>query len=520
MALKKRMFEKIQLLKRMGIPPMEAYKRLKRDGIAISKPTFLKYYHMASDQYLGTQNYAKHYVFADEPYQTAILTMLEATRKRKKVCVSSLYDVLRDKFGELPGSEQTLRKYIKHLKGVGAFSEEVNHERTYCPVPTQAPGQKLQIDFGQEKIDSHETVHFLVAVLMHSRFKACVVQDHPFNSSEACSALVDIFWQIGGRVQTLVLDQDHLFISSEDLGRIIETECFKQFLAEQEIRLWLCRKNDPESKGMIESLVKFVKLNFFSGRVLTSFSEVQEQLARWLYRKNHDISRATYQIPADVLEEIEKDHLRPLVSSIFSTLGSDYVTVEIKDTQVVKYKSNMYSVPYHYCFRQVKYRAVGGLLYIYDAETMQLIDAPQISPLKGRKFIKDEHKRPTVLAVERLKQTLKAEFNSYSLAHYLNGVVRANERYAKDQLEELLRFLRKEHPSHLLYEEALKQCCTNQHYHVRDLETIIGDLSHAPAPSKPSHTFSMKDSEGRTVTVRKQPSEYWDSVFRQKTGQR
>ena len=38
MALKKRMFEKIQLLKRRGIPPMEAYKRLKRDGIAISKP--------------------------------------------------------------------------------------------------------------------------------------------------------------------------------------------------------------------------------------------------------------------------------------------------------------------------------------------------------------------------------------------------------------------------------------------------------------------------------------------------
>ena len=285
------------------------------------------------------------------------------------------------------------------------------------------------------------------------------------------------------------------------------------------MHLWLCRKNDPESKGMIESLVKFVKQNFFSGRVLTGFTEVEEQLPRWIYRKNHDISRATFQVPADVLEEAEKDCLRPLIASIFSTIGSDYVTVDIKDTQVVKYKANMYSVPYQYCFRQIKYRAVGGVLYIYDAETMQLIDAPRISPLKGRKFIKDEHKRPTVLAVERLRQALKTEFNSYSLAHYLNGVVRANERYAKDQLEELLRFLRKEAPSRILLEEALKRCCTSQHYHVRDFETIMGDLSKSPATTKPSHTYSMKDSEGRTVTVRKQPSEYWDSVFRQKTGE-
>ena len=172
-------------------------------------------------------------MFDDEPYKTAIMAMLEATRKRKNVCVSSLYDVLRDRFGELPGSEQTLRKYVKHLKGTGTFSEEPYHGRTYCPVPTQAPGKKLQIDFGQERIESSETVHFLVAVLMHSRYKACIVQDHPFNSHEACSALADIFWQIGGRVQVLVLDQDHLFISSEDLGRIIETECFRQFLAEQ-----------------------------------------------------------------------------------------------------------------------------------------------------------------------------------------------------------------------------------------------------------------------------------------------
>ena len=51
MALKKKMFEKIQMLKRMGMPPMEAYKRLKREGAEISKPTFLKYYHMDLEQY-------------------------------------------------------------------------------------------------------------------------------------------------------------------------------------------------------------------------------------------------------------------------------------------------------------------------------------------------------------------------------------------------------------------------------------------------------------------------------------
>ncbi|PKL14656.1 MAG: hypothetical protein CVV52_00870 [Spirochaetae bacterium HGW-Spirochaetae-8] len=140
MALTRKMFEKIQTLKRMGVPPMEAFRRMRSEGASVSKPTFLKYYNMALSQYQGSKNYAKQYVFDQEPYKSAILAMLETTKTKKKVCVSSLYDVLRDRFGELPGSEQTLRKYIKHLKIGGEFLPEPQEGRTYCPVPTTPPG--------------------------------------------------------------------------------------------------------------------------------------------------------------------------------------------------------------------------------------------------------------------------------------------------------------------------------------------------------------------------------------------
>ena len=35
---------------------------------------------------------------------------------------------------------------------------------------------------------------------------------------------------------------------------------------EQEFKLWVCNKADPESKGPIENSVGFVKKNFFSAK--------------------------------------------------------------------------------------------------------------------------------------------------------------------------------------------------------------------------------------------------------------
>jgi hypothetical protein len=49
---------------------------------------------------------------------------------------------------------------------------------------------------------------------------------------------------------------------------------FEDLCTEQKLKLWVCNKADPESKGPIENSVGFVKKNFFSARKITCIDDV------------------------------------------------------------------------------------------------------------------------------------------------------------------------------------------------------------------------------------------------------
>jgi len=114
-----------------------------------------------------------------------------------------------------------------------------------------------------------------------------------------------------------VIDQDRLMVVSENGGDVVFTREFKQLIEEQELELYVCRKADPESKGKVENLVKFVKGSFLSTRDFATVDEGNAGLRGWLERRaNGKISQATKQIPA-LLIGLEREHLRPLKNSIF-----------------------------------------------------------------------------------------------------------------------------------------------------------------------------------------------------------
>ncbi len=69
------------------------------------------------------------------------------------------------------------------------------------------------------------------------------------------------------------------------------TRVFKDFLLEQEVSLYVCRAQDPQTKGQIEDLVKYVKSNYFSARLKDGLS-VDKAIAgipKWCDRKNNAI---------------------------------------------------------------------------------------------------------------------------------------------------------------------------------------------------------------------------------------
>ena len=71
---------------------------------------------------------------------------------------------------------------------------------------------------------------------------------------------------MGGKPHELVFDQDSIVSVNENYGDIMFTYEFEQFKQSEKINVYLCRKADPESKGKVESVVKFIKINFLENR--------------------------------------------------------------------------------------------------------------------------------------------------------------------------------------------------------------------------------------------------------------
>jgi len=173
--------------------------------------------------------------------------------------MSSVYDLLQEKFIEnvdfkaLPGNEQTLRNYVHHLEEAGMVLYEPEHRRVYDYVFDTPPGEQMLIDFGELTLTPKGSIHFICLLLRYSRFLCVYAQDHKYNAVEACQAIYRSFCRLGGRPAVLVIDQDAVFVASETYGEVIKTRVFEDFCTEQELKLWVCNKADPESKGPILS---------------------------------------------------------------------------------------------------------------------------------------------------------------------------------------------------------------------------------------------------------------------------
>ena len=252
--------EEIMTLKESGYSIQEVVSHFEGKGQkAPSKPTLRKYFQMnviPEDPFVP---YAKDKVFDHTPFREVIIEILRNCKD--SYCVSSVYDVLEEKFVDagayekLPGNEQTLRNYITYLVNNNIVATVPKNHRIYEHVFDTPPGEQMLLDFGEMRFSGGKQVHFICLLLRYSRIFCVYAQDHRYNAEEACRDIYRAIRKLGGRPKQFVIDQDAVFIVSETYGEVIETRVFKEFCAEQAISLWVCNKADPESKGYVKKSV-------------------------------------------------------------------------------------------------------------------------------------------------------------------------------------------------------------------------------------------------------------------------
>jgi hypothetical protein len=304
----------------------------------------------------------------------------------------------------------------------------------------------------------------------------CVyAQDHKYNSEEACRAIYHGLCKLAGRPNELVIDQDTVFISSEDLGEIIKTRKFKDFLNEQELKLWVCNKGDPESKGPVENLVGFVKKNFFSARKILSIEDVWRSLPGWVERKNKRIHKTTFHVPEKVFAEIEKDALRPLLPSVYDATISSFIAINVGAMQYIQYRSSKYSVPRKFCFKTIYYKAIADKLHIYGPDRKYEC-THNISRCKGSITKLPEHTKEENTDWLPVCERLRSRWDCYDFQHFINGFKKENPRHLFKQLSAVEDFLRSENPSRDLIAKVMAECCRNFRYQFTQFKAVYDRL--------------------------------------------
>ncbi|MFS0673723.1 IS21 family transposase [Ornithinibacillus sp. 179-J 7C1 HS] len=333
---------------------MEIY-QLKQQGfkirriarkLGISRTTVYKYLDKSPEEMSEWMASTKTRKKKLDPYEMLIHTWLS---EHPDTSGAQIYDWLKERYkDDFKVGESTVRGYVKELREKYSLPK-TESKRIYQAVPELPMGQQVQVDFGQtvQKASNgkEQKLYFISFVLSHSRYKYAEWLDRPFTAKDVIRTHENAFQFFEGVPQEIVYDQDSLIVVSENSGDLILTGEFQAYREERKLNLFVCRKADPESKGKIENVVKFIKRNFAKYRIFQNIDHWNDRCIDWLERTgNGKVHNGTKKRPAEVFA-LEKQHLRPVLKKFHVSHVDSSITRTVRKDNTIVYKSNRYSVP-------------------------------------------------------------------------------------------------------------------------------------------------------------------------------
>jgi transposase len=249
------------------------------------------------------------------------------------------------------GSVIILRRYVRHIRPArGRVYQEVHYQ----------PGQAMQVDWGEcgrvQVGSTRRKVSVFVAVLCYSRL-LYIEFTLSQRKAEFYRGLVNALTFFGGSPRQLIFDN----LKAAVLNGSGRSACFHpEFLALCGyfcLQPIACARRDPESKGVVEGGVRYVKHNALAGRAdeLTRFEDYLTLAPYWRDQvanlRKHD---TTHERPIDRFQQ-ERALLRPLPAIPFDT--DEVVPAIVSPHARIAFDGNRYSVPPQLVRRPLTIRA-------------------------------------------------------------------------------------------------------------------------------------------------------------------
>ena len=270
-----------------------------------------------------------------DPYKAKIDTLIA---KYTQLSAMRVLEEIRKGSEGYTGHISLVRHYLRQIRP--------DRRRVYQDVLYE-PGQAMQLDWGscgQIKIGTTtRIVSVFVAVLCYSRLcyiEFCLSQ----RKAEFYRSLVHALKFFGGSPRQVIFDN----LKAAVLNGFGRHACLHpNFLAlcgHFYLEPIACARRDPESKGVVEAKVRYVKRNALQGRdeELTCWEDYARLARYWRDEiANVRIHRTTKQRPLDRFEQ-ERSLLRPLPRAPFDT--DEVISVGVNSHARVNFDGNRYSV--------------------------------------------------------------------------------------------------------------------------------------------------------------------------------
>jgi transposase len=402
--------------------------------LGIDRKTVRKYRDLTPEDIALYRSRAQRRSRKVDDFEDWIRYRVEAMAEDGVINSQAIYEELKGLGYE--GSARTLRRYVSRL---GVKPEK---RRIFEPFETP-PGHQAMVDLGEKRKvrlgTERRTVYFAALVLSHSRKKYAEWFDRPVDTEMFIEFHQRAFQALGGIPHQIVYDQTKLAVLAEQYGEVDFNEAFYGYANWCGFQTYICHKADPQTKGKIEAVIRYIKRSFLPGRSFDGLSDLEDQWQKWLGEvadvKEHETTRRR---PVDLWKE-EQGHLQPIGRQSFLTEPA-YRVQPVYEDGFVKVLGNRYSVPSSHHGAEVKIRVTEEKVEIRTLKEA-LLYSHWRSLEKGRRFkIRAHYAKTYTVSTEALSAQLLTRYESPELVDQLKQNF---PRHFREQARQMIQLERK-----------------------------------------------------------------------------
>ena len=274
------------------------------------------------------------------------------------------------------GSSRNFRRLVAETKA----RWRADHHRGRRP-GVWAPGDMLVIDWGEIG-----PLSVLCAVLAWSRWRFVFFADNQ-RAETTLAALATCLEELGGVPKTVLSDRMGCIKGGTVAGVVVPTADYVRFATYYGFRPDFCEGHDPESKGLVENLVGYVKSDLMIPSELTADDVAAANAAGvlWSAEVNGALHSEIAAVPNERLQS-ERELLRTL-PSLRARIGRLEMR-KVDRLSCIRIGSARYSVPTKHIGRHVEVRVAEGRVQVILLGAV-IADHALVAP--GEASVDDDH---------------------------------------------------------------------------------------------------------------------------------